>query len=549
MTTRHRQGRGTAELALGLGAALALLLPVGCRSGELTGPSDAIGGGATDTSVRLKSATFTTSYDFSTGTLSGVNANNEGDLRMTSAMDVFETPFIWIPNSTDRTVTQIDTQTLNVKGTHGLASNGVDCHNPSRTTVDIDGNVWVGCRGTASYIDREDIKSGDVPVAVDNKVVKLAKTDGSVLLSVVVGHAPRALALDVKNRLWVGNSVDDTVWAIDGATGQCLRGEGSGCPAPATAVSDFPYGAAVDQRGHLWVVSLGVKPTERLPVLTEIDTETGQVLGQYGPFARKAGCNELYGIAIDHLNNVWLGGFNCSDVVKVKGVSGKDPTTGKNHKAGEMIAYYDVGGETSRGVAVDMDNNVWVALSSTDTASKISGTDGQIIHSVNVGSGPIGVAVDAYGNAWVVNRNSDSVHRINGLLPSDKQEIKVGAGPYSYSDMMGTALRTVTHNKAGFAAWSVKVDAGVTSPAWKNVSWHATQPDSSAIEVQTRCAATSAGLGQAPCAGWNAVGASPAQIDCAGCAGGQWLEVRVQFFADPATKAKPILHDLTVYWE
>ncbi|MBK8010696.1 MAG: hypothetical protein IPK13_05060 [Deltaproteobacteria bacterium] len=490
-----------------------------------------------------RSMTFTSSDDFRTGVLTGLNTDTSGELQMSSGLALYETPFIWVPNSTARTVTRVDTKTLEVSGPFPLINDaGVDCYNPSRTTVDIDGNVWVGCRGNASYVNRDQVEPASVPVSIDNKVVKLSRESGAVLLSLEVGHAPRAMALDVRNHLWIGCSVDDTVWEIDGETGHCYRGERSDCDAPAIPVEDFPYGMAVDQRGHLWVMSLRYL-TDTRARLTEIDTATGAVLGVYGPYERN-GCFWLYGIAIHPLGDIWLGGHVCNDVVRVKGFAGMHPGDGRTYAAGEMIGAYPVGGEQSRGVAVDLDGNVWVASSGTNTASKLNGATGAILAEVNVGVGPIGVGVDAYGNAWVVNRTSNSVHRVNGLDMTKVTEIPVGEGPYTYSDMLGMALRTITHRGEGFSTWKARVDSGTDAPRWKNIHWTALLPQHSQLEVRARCASTESGLATVS---WGALLSQPGAMDCGG-GSGRWAEVEARFSA-PGTASSPVLYDLTVYWD
>ncbi|MEE8409855.1 MAG: TonB-dependent receptor plug domain-containing protein, partial [Myxococcota bacterium] len=47
------------------------------------------------------------------------------------------------------------------------------------------------------------------------------------------------------------------------------------------------------------------------------------------------------------------------------------------------------------------------------------------------------------------------MHRINGLDVAQKTELIVGDGPYTYSDMLGMALRTITHRAEGFSNWRV----------------------------------------------------------------------------------------------
>ncbi|MHB8874171.1 MAG: YncE family protein, partial [Myxococcaceae bacterium] len=227
------------------------------------------------------SQTFTTTEDFQAGLSNGVSDDSAGQLQMSIGQTAFQTPYMWIPNSTENSITLIDTMKNEVIGTYPLVSAaGETCWNPSRTTVDFNWDVWVGCRGTNSYING---RMGRSIQEVDNKVMKVSFRTGKVLLSVQVGNAPRAVAIDANNHVWVGASADDTVWEIDGDTGQCYRG--NGCPKPAIAVPDFPYGAVVDQDGRLWL-SHNKVTTDDQDQVSMIDTLTGAVLGIYGPFNR-----------------------------------------------------------------------------------------------------------------------------------------------------------------------------------------------------------------------------------------------------------------------
>jgi streptogramin lyase len=516
-------------------ALVCLALASGCAASEQGAPDS---GADKKVAPAARSTTFTTTLDFMRGELAGLSTDTDGDLRMASGLRLFETPYLWVPNSAENTVTRIDVKTGEKAGPFSLKSKaGEDCHNPSRTTVDQDYNMWVGCRGSAGGLNREDLKPEMVPATVDNKVVKLSKTDGAVLLSVRVGHGPRALALDAKNHLWVGCSVDDTVWEIDGQSGECYRGEAPGCAKPALKVANYPYGAAVDQRQRLWVVHV------HDGLLTEIDTATGAVLAQYGPWKRNGSCVFLYGIAIDRHNDVWLGGWGCNDVVKVKGVAGLHQGDGKSYQAGQLIGSYSSGGNNTRGVAVDLDDNVWAANSGTHNATKLNGMTGKIIATVNVGDQPTGAGVDAQGNAWIVNMGSSSVHRVNGLNVMDTKEIAVGKGPYTYSDMLGTAYHLITKQGDATAYWRVVVDSQLTKPLWKQVTWSAETPGKSRLEVRTRCAPEEKGLASAA---WGPALASPGPAHCAGAAA-RFLEARVSFVAAGADS--PVLHSLTVYWE
>jgi large repetitive protein len=93
--------------------------------------------------------TYTTNDDFEEGTMVGVEAVDD-QLQLTEKVTTL--PFIWVPNNSG-TVSKVDTETGNELGRYrvvppGLPENG----SPSRTTVDLQGNVWVGNRTAGTVV-------------------------------------------------------------------------------------------------------------------------------------------------------------------------------------------------------------------------------------------------------------------------------------------------------------------------------------------------------------------------------------------------------------
>jgi spore maturation protein SpmB len=278
--------------------------------------------------------------------------------------------------------------------------------------------------------------------------------------------------------------------------------------------------------------------------VTRIDTSTGAITGLYGPFTTTVptvfgvarGCLQLYGIGVDQLGDIWVGGFSCDDVIKLSGVDGT------------LMGVKKLGGTTTRGVAIDLDGNVWAASSSTSTVSKIEGATGNLLKTVDVPAGPIGVAVDAYGHLWAVSQSADSVTKINGV-DSSKKTTGVGRGPYSYSDMLGLSLRMVTLARQAIATWRVVVDSTDDTSHFTSVKWSADTPTHTTFSVRVRCAATKAAL---TTAAFSTELTSGAAINsgggsCSMTGTQRFLEAEARF-ASTGTSASAALHDLTAYW-
>jgi len=95
-------------------------------------------------------ATYTTNGDFDEGTLVGVEHQTVADqLHLSSESTTL--PFIWVPNSNEGTVSKIDTVTGRELGRYRTGPAGV-YGNPSRTTVDLYGNCWVGNRNSGTVV-------------------------------------------------------------------------------------------------------------------------------------------------------------------------------------------------------------------------------------------------------------------------------------------------------------------------------------------------------------------------------------------------------------
>ena len=88
---------------------------------------------------------YTLDADFDEGTLVNVNHDppNNDQLQLDSVATPFE--FIWVAASARGTIIKIDTVTGAILGEYHSAPEGRGL-NPSRTTVDGNGNVWSGNR-------------------------------------------------------------------------------------------------------------------------------------------------------------------------------------------------------------------------------------------------------------------------------------------------------------------------------------------------------------------------------------------------------------------
>ena len=304
-------------------------------------------------------------------------------------------PFIWIANSEEDSVSKLSTRTGEELDRFAAG------RDPSRTAVDLDGNVYVASRGSA-------------------ELTKIAAHDchgaGCVQFTVPTCAGARGVAVDARNRVWVGGKDAEEEGAAclqlhDPATGEVLEEYGG--------VQGRIYGLALDARNQVWGV---LNPGNQLARLGR----SGRAVELYDPPEEAS----LYGIAVDLQGNVWTGDNSRGGVLRF------DPSR-------EIWDRFGDDDGAGRGVAADAAGNVWVADSKRDLLLKFDGGTGDVLGRYDTGgSEPVGVAVDSEQFVWVVNRGSNTAVRLEPGRGGIVGVYPVGRGPYTYSDMTGYALNT-----------------------------------------------------------------------------------------------------------
>lgn len=485
-----------------------------------SGPTLAAGG----------SVTYTTDADFDQGILINVNhdAPNNDQLQLNESGEPFS--FIWVAASARGTIVKIDTQTGAVLGEYLSAPDGRG-RDPSRTTVDANGNVWAGNRaesvgglGSVVHIgllengqceDRNgngiietstglsDIlpwtnsggadNNGGVSTAADECIIHYVRTSGTNV---------RTVAVDGANNVWVGGfgNLEHELYDQDGIA----------VPGTQFNLGCGGYGGLVDGNGVLWSANI-----------------SQSLLLRYDPATKTGNCIAVslsYGLGIDGNGYIWNSMWANNTIVKISPAGVIEP--------GFPVSTF--GAPNDRGVAVTPDNNVWVANSGGSDVSRLL-NDGSLLAIIAVGTTPTGVAVDAAGKVWVTNFSSNNVMRIDPAtnLVDLTVDLGPGAGPYNYSDMTGSTLTAAPDN----GTWTVDFDSGQLAAPWKSVSWTADEPGDSSIVVSV--AGSADGITYGP---FEAVmnGGEPS-FDA------RYLRISVAFTRASAGDS-PILFDLTAVW-
>ncbi|MDD3245889.1 MAG: hypothetical protein PHF18_03345 [Methanosarcina sp.] len=486
------------------------------------------------------SKAYTLDADFDEGTLVGVEHDTAADQLQLSEKAV-TLPFIWVPNY-DGTVSKVDTETGDELGRYRVAPHS-SC-DPSRTTVDLQGNCWVGNRGAGTvvkiglfeagqYIDRngdgkvqtsEDLNGdGDITGA---EILDWGK-DECVLYEVVLindkegtyapgeytgeydydywGTAPRGLAVDSKNNLWAGTSSSQKYYYINGETGAIEE------TLDVSSWGHSAYGAVIDKNGVLWSAKL----SEHILRINTADL-TDITLIPLG---------STYGMGLDYSNYLFVG-------------SGGQLTKIDINDKGTPIEWTK-SAMTMRGVVCTADNNVWVAGTDENwnynSVSRYD-NDGNLIQTISGFNSPSGVAVDAAGKVWVTDISSENIYRINPDTNSVDltKNILGSGGHYTYSDMTGIVARTIT-TKVG--TWTVDFDSEEADMPWGTFSWNANEPTGTSVKVEVR----SSNDGNT----WSPWETAANGVSLSSTPDGRYLQIKTTMQINSG-EVSPILYDLSV---
>ena len=439
--------------------------------------------------------TYTTTEEFDLG--DGVNIDTASDLvTLDETQEAFE--FIWVAASSRGTVVKIDTVTGEIIGEYWSAPQN-RAKNPSRTTVDSNGNVWVGNRNETTAVngvskgsvakiglaengqcvDRNgnglidtssglgDIlawpnavgedNAGGVSTAQDECIVEYVRTNGRSI---------RHVSVDLENHVWVGGDAFDGSPRFydrispDGLVVRSIDLRNPADTGEAGQVVSCCYGGFGGADGVVWSAGHDGNYLIRLdPSKPNGDPDLIRIY----PLGRLA-----YGIAPDLEGNVWVTNWRSNTMQKVA-------------PDGTILGTFGTGGPgRDRGVTVTPDGDVWVANSGGSSVSRLD-SEGSFLTEIGVGANPTGVSVDAAGKVWSANLGSSTVSRIDPATNATDLTVSLGsgAGPYNYSDMTGSTLSGAPDE----GTWSVIHDSEVEGSEWALVDWTADVPGDASLTV------------------------------------------------------------------
>jgi hypothetical protein len=271
-------------------------------------------------------------------------------------------------------------------------------------TLDPNGNVWVGNFGFQGM--------GCTEVPPRNSVSQFS-ADGTPL-SPEMGFTqgpisdPQATVSDQNGTIWIANCGSDSVTQFRyGNPSEYKNFSGIGLGAP--------FGIAIDSRGNAWITG---NSSDTVAALAPDGTPLAG-----SPF-KGGGISAPLSIAVDSLDNVWVansGGLPISFVCG--GSSGRTipgkPSVTEIRRDGQPMRSFTGGGQTLPwGIAVDGNDNIWVANFGGQRLTELCGSRPSKCpprhntgDAISPGTGyssdglvrNTGVAIDASGNVWLAN--------------------------------------------------------------------------------------------------------------------------------------------------
>jgi len=415
-------------------------------SGETTTTAD---DGADTTTSSADGTTTTGGSDSSTTgavTAEGTESDSDTDTgdvcRGKGMAPEIEFSYIWIANSTEGTVSKINTFTGVEEGRYQSSpENGPFPigDGPSRTSVNLLGDVAVANRNggvTKFAADIEDCIDTNANGMIDTSTGPLDVLPWGEDECMLWHHAtpaaaafnegPRPIAWeaavdpitcvpDLNPRLWFGYYEFSTNTAfferVDGDTGVTL----DGVDVQWSGLNWGPYGGAVNADGDFWVMGWQVGPTVRI----DSDTLTVDVAG--------AVPNDwFYGLALDQQGEPWVGGLQLHHYDTQAGAWESFPMQSTNY----------------RGLQIDTLGRAFIASNSPCGLAVFDTVAEQVIDDLVPLPGcftPVGVSIDVEGYVWVVDEGGWA-YKVDPDNYNVELQVDGLVNPYTYSDMTGAGL-------------------------------------------------------------------------------------------------------------
>lgn len=482
--------------------------------------------------------------------------------------------YIWIANTAQHTVSKVNVETFVEEGRYLLDSGvpgaqggnfGVD---PSRTSVSLQGDAFVGSRG-GSALTRISVLGKDCPDTNGDGVVTTA-TDATFLpwgqddcvlwqtklagkirgvaaqdspdVTVVepqLDGPPKITVTPGEHYVWAGSNNDGAsseLWKLDAATGAILIHM-----TPPTHV----YGLAMNGHGILYTTGgprggqVGWVDTAQCvddatcaiaPCMVSClpgncpGTCDGAAVGRLNIGGAS---NDFYGITVDCKQRVWTGSSTSGSVRRY------DPSLGPAERLVAVPGTSGVGGLAA-------DRNGWIWASRWDNHDTLRMHAETLAFAVVPSSDAHGIGIDGLGHIWHIPISGNTVTVTNpgpGMMDATNIHTMPGfVGAYTYSDMTGEQLRLAS-NEPGHYSETFEGCKGDLPTDWKQLTFDADVPMGTWVVFRVRLADTKADLVNEPFIDIAAIPGLSSPLDLetylkSAKADGKFIEVQVELVTD-----------------
>ncbi len=343
----------------------------------------------------------------------------------------------------------------------GAAATAARLNAPISVAVDGSDNLYIADHNN-NRIRKVDASTGNISTVAGTGTQGYSG-DGAAATAAQL-DSPRDVAVDGSGNLYIADRDNESIRKVDASTGNISTVAGTGGSigdeAAATAAQlSFPYGAAVDGSGNLYIADAGNHRIRKVDASTgNISTVAGSgTAGSSGDgaAATAARLNSPRGAAVDGSGNLYIADHNNRRIRKV------DASTGN-------ISTVPVAGEIRRprGMAVDGSGNLYIADSDYHSIIKVDASTGAISTAAGTGTqgysgdgaaaaaarlrSPIDVAVDGSGNLYIADTGNHRIRKVDAS--TGNISTAAGTGTQGYSGDGGSATAAQLNNPAGVAA-------------------------------------------------------------------------------------------------
>ncbi|KAH3767986.1 DNA-binding beta-propeller fold protein YncE [Pelomyxa schiedti] len=406
-------------------------------------------------------------------------------------------PAVWVPMSAIGQVAKISTKTSTTvqKFYTWPTNNGASNSNPSRTTVDLHGSVWVGNRddngcytntrtsqtvcGTVTHIGL--LEAGQCVDRNKNGVIDTSKNFSHILpwtipsggaenvegtpkyasdecilhyLRMPYGYGLRHISITPDNNVWIGSWWD--YWGSNHQFAKCDSTTGKFIAGTQFTSSCGGYGGVTS--------STGIVGSAQYPGTFMIYTP-----GASSPI--QCISMPVYGVTLDRKGTFW---------------GGWDTTLTRIHANGTklLIAAVPSGHTRIRGLACDKNQMIWMGMDTSNEMARFNATSKTWIfyylYVKNAGYcvTPIGVSIDDQGFLWTPCQSNGVVSRVDPSYPPSNPKftyvtLTSGSGPYTYSDMTGFIS---LNSMKPWGLWQFTIDSKLACTQWTYFWWDGKVP-------------------------------------------------------------------------